>query len=107
MVLFQLGGILHELLSLVCGEYMPSSDRWTDGREKSRKKGVCYRIVKTLRNRCCCFCCPMGSGGSSSGKGGRYGGKVGSDDDGEGRREREQEASLAGKTPSNTLLHIA
>ena len=95
MVLFQLGEIVHELLSMVCGEYMARSDRWTDGRERSKKKGVCYRIVKTLRNRCCCFCCPMGGGGSSSDKGSRYGGKVASDDDGEGRREREQAASLA------------
>ena len=100
MILYKLGEIVHELLSMVCGEYMARTDRWAEERERTRKKGVCYRIIKTLRNRCCCFCCPMGAD-----KGARYGGKIASDDDGEARREREQEASLAGRMLSNTLFY--
>ena len=100
MILYQLGEVVHELLSMVCGEYMARTDRWAEERERTRKKGVCYRIIKTLRNRCCCFCCPMGAD-----KGARYGGKIASDDDGEARREREQEASLAGRIPSNTFFY--
>lgn len=45
MVLFQIGVVLE----MICCFW----------REEPGKRGLCYRLSKSIRNRCCWCCCPM------------------------------------------------
>jgi len=55
MVLFQIGVVLEMVWRFICCR----EEDEDEGGGKRRKRGLCYRISKTIRNRCCWCCCPM------------------------------------------------